>query len=313
MSYVGKHHLQFAGSKQYFLKAGPDSPENLLGYEDIDGTLANKKNLKLKNWQPHLKDWRQGDPTWRNGKGKGIIGALNYLAAKGCNTFSYLTYNAGGDGDDVWPFTEQNYKFQYDCSKLDQWGIIFDHATNHGIYCHFKLQEQENDDDRTVDKNRKEPVQASLDGGKLGPERKLYLREMISRFGHLLALNWNLGEENSQSTDEQRAMADYIAKLDPYQHLRVLHTFPYEMEKVYAPLLGDRSSLTGLSLQTQFDFSHHHALEWILRSKAAGKPWVVAHDEQGPAGLGAPPDTGYEGFTGTAYDQEPQGQRRKVM
>ena len=30
LQYVGKHHLRFAGSQNYFLKAGPDSPETLL-------------------------------------------------------------------------------------------------------------------------------------------------------------------------------------------------------------------------------------------------------------------------------------------
>jgi hypothetical protein len=32
LRYVGKHHLQFAGSGEYFLKAGTDSPETLLAY-----------------------------------------------------------------------------------------------------------------------------------------------------------------------------------------------------------------------------------------------------------------------------------------
>ncbi len=30
----------------------------------------------------------------------------------------------------------------------------------------------------------------------------------------------------------------------------------------------------------------------------AGRPWVVANDEQGPAGLGVPPDPGFGGWTG---------------
>src|SRR5690606_28904532 len=30
LQYVGKHHLRFAGSGEYFLKAGADSPETLL-------------------------------------------------------------------------------------------------------------------------------------------------------------------------------------------------------------------------------------------------------------------------------------------
>ena len=34
-------------------------------------------------------------------------GAINYLSGKGCNVFSFLPYNAGGDGDNVWPFVER--------------------------------------------------------------------------------------------------------------------------------------------------------------------------------------------------------------
>jgi len=33
-------------------------------------------------------------------------------------------------------------------------------------------------------------------------QRKLYCREVIARFAHNLALNWNIGEENTQSTEE---------------------------------------------------------------------------------------------------------------
>ena len=80
----------------------------------------------LKSWDPHVQDWKAGDPTWKDGKGKGLIGALNYLAGKGVNAFSFLTYNAGGDGDNVWPFITRDDKLHYDCSKLDQWGVVFD-------------------------------------------------------------------------------------------------------------------------------------------------------------------------------------------
>src|SRR5687767_15261238 len=58
----------------------------------------------------------------------------------------FLPYNGGGDGDNWWPFTQRDDKFHYDVSKLDQWQIVFDHAQAKGIYLHFKLQEQENDD-----------------------------------------------------------------------------------------------------------------------------------------------------------------------
>ncbi|MCK5172503.1 MAG: DUF5060 domain-containing protein, partial [Planctomycetes bacterium] len=128
LQYVGKHHLRFAGSGEYFLKCGPDAPETFLAYKDFDGTETKKKNAPLKTWQPHVKDYNPGDPTWMNGKGKGIVGAINYLSDKGANSVSFLTYNAGGDGDNVWPFRERDDKFRYDCSKLDQWQVVFEHA-----------------------------------------------------------------------------------------------------------------------------------------------------------------------------------------
>ena len=129
---------------EYFLKAGPDSPETLLAYEDFDNTRTLKTAIHA--YAPHVQDWKTGDPTWGKTKGKALIGAINYLASKGMNAMSLMPYNGGGDGDNVWPFVDRDDKFHYDVSKLDQWQIVFDHAQAKGIYLHFKLQEQENDD-----------------------------------------------------------------------------------------------------------------------------------------------------------------------
>lgn len=289
LNYVKKTHLQFAGDKTFFLKAGADAPETLLGYKDFDGTRANKPGkVPLKSYAKHISDWKPGDPTWQNGEGKGLIGALNYLSSKGMNAFSFIPYNAGGDGDNVWPFVERDDKFHYDCSKLDQWGTVFDHGTNKGLFLHFKLQETENDD-----LNGPGAAQ-SLDGGDCGPERKLYLRELIARFGHNLALNWNLGEENTQTTAQQKDMIHWIKKIDAYGHPIVLHTFPPQQNKVYGPFLGENSLLDGLSLQnSNVKDCHHQVAEWIAKSAKAGKPWVVSVDEPGDAGFGMPPDDSY--------------------
>lgn len=310
LQYVGKHHLQFAGSKQYFLKAGPDAPETLLAYAEFDNTIAGKPDKSpLKTWEPHTADWRPGDPTWRDGQGKGLIGALNYLANKGVNAFSFLTYNASGDGDNVWPFVERDTKLNYDCSKLDQWGVVFDHATALGLYLHFKLQENEMDDNRLGDGRKDGVVPESLDGGKLGVERKLYCREIIARFGHALALNWNIGEETTQSSEEIREMVKFLHNTDPYQHHIVLHTFPPQQDEVYQPLLGENSLLTGVSLQNPWSKVHQRTLQWLRKSSAAGRPWVVANDEQNPAGLGVPPDPGYKGHDGIAVERMSKGSK----
>lgn len=313
LKYVEKRYLQFAGTKDFFLKFGADSPESLLAYADFDGTES-KTNAParsgeaapapLHRYEPHVRDWREGDPTWKEGKGKGLVGALNYLNSKGVNAFSFLTYNAGGDGDNVWPFIARDDKFHYDCSKLDQWQIVFDHAQKLGLYLHFKLQETEMDDTRAGQDRQKKPAPTALDGGALGRERKLYLREMIARFGYALALNWNLGEENTQSAEEQRAMSKFIRDLDPYNHHLVIHTYPDEQDRVYEALLGDRSELTGASLQNHWNTVHERTLKWVTASAAARKRWVVANDEQGPADLGVPPDPGYKNHSGNAETKE---------
>jgi hypothetical protein len=306
LQYVGARYLQFAGTGEYFLKAGPDAPETLLAYEDFDGTEARKPSKSsLKSWSPHVNDWRSGDPTWKDGKGKGLIGAINYLSEIGCNAFSFLTYNAGGDGDNVWPFVERDDKLHYDCSKLDQWGIVFDHGTSHGMFLHFKLQENELDDNRKGQARLNAIIRESLDGGELGVQRRLYCREIVARFGHALALNWNLGEENTQSADEQRAMASFLQEVDPYDHPVVIHTFPSQQDHVYSDLLGDKSTLTGASLQNPWNVAHQRTLKWVTESTAVGHPWVVCNDEQNPAGLGVPPDPGYAGHDGIAKVRDP--------
>lgn len=298
LNYVGKPYLQFAGSKRYFLKAGADAPETLLGYADFDDTTVSTKKVPLKHYRPHLKDWKEGDPTWKNGKGKGLIGALNYLSGKGMNAFSFLPYNAGGDGDNVWPFVSRNEKFNYDCSKLDQWNVVFNHAQAKGLFLHFKLQETEMDDNNRGGHHgpKMQNVPTSLDGGDLGPERKLYCREIVARFGHHLALNWNLGEENTQTTKQQVDMARRLRDLDPYDHHLVVHTYPNMQDKVYKPLLGV-ADFTGVSLQNSaLKDVHWQTVKWNRLSREAKNPWGVAFDEPGNASEGMPPDADYPGM-----------------
>ncbi|MGZ5135725.1 MAG: DUF5060 domain-containing protein, partial [Flavitalea sp.] len=299
LDYVGKNHLQFKGTGEYFLKAGTDSPETLFGYKEFDGTYTIfsetwKLKVPLKSFEAHIADWKEGDPTWQNGKGKGLIGVVNYLSNKGLNSFSFLTYNAGGDGNNVWPFIKRNEKYNYDCSKLDQWQVVFDHAQTKGLHLHFKTQETEIDDNTTSTKDK--VVIESLDGGDLGPQRRLYYRELIARFGYLLALNWNLGEENTQTTQQQKDMAAYFEKMDPYKHNIVLHTYPDQQDKVYNALLGNNSKLTGLSLQNAWSAVHKQTLNWVNESNKTGRPWVVANDEQSPSLLGVPPDPGFGNY-----------------
>jgi hypothetical protein len=283
LRYTGKRYLQFAGTGEYFLKGGADSPENFLAYADFDGTYdtaplnregeaAGKKFIHT--YAPHVRDWKKGDPTWKNDKGKAILGALNYLASKGMNSVYFIPYNIdGGDGKDVWPWIAPQEKFRFDCSKLDQWEIVFEHMDRLGLMLHIITQETENDQ--------------GLDQGDLGPQRKLYYRELIARFAHHLAINWNLGEENTNTTAQQKAFCKYIKDLDPYDHPIVCHTFPGNYDQVYKPLLG-YPYFDGPSLQT--NDTHNQTKKWIDQSVRNGRHWFVSLDEIGPAHTGIKPD-----------------------
>ncbi len=144
LNYVGKHYLQFAGNGEYFIKGGADSPENFLAYREFDNTYTHGGTDFTKLYTPHLNDWKTGDPTWKGGKGKGIIGALNYLSSKGMNSVYFLTNNVNGDGKDVWPWVSHTDVYRFDVSKLDQWEIVFSHMDKMGIMLHVITQEIEN-------------------------------------------------------------------------------------------------------------------------------------------------------------------------
>ena len=278
--YNGTTYPVYSDTKEVFFKGGAGSPENFLAYHEFDQTPPSHK------YNTHLKDWVDGNPTWNNGKGKSIIGALNYLASKGMNSVYFLTMNVQGDGNDVWPWTDENERYRFDCSKLDQWEVVFDHMDNLGMLLHIITQETENE--------------LLLDIGELKTQRKLYYRELIARFSHHLGLIWNLGEENgyqtwapkAQSDADRKAMAKYIKTNDPYNNLVVIHTHAVAdaQDHILNPLLG-YPYIDGISMQIKNPNDVNYTTnKWIKKSKDFDKPWVAFLDEIGPAHTGAKPD-----------------------
>lgn len=300
LNYVNKYYLQYEESERYFIKVGVDAPENLFAYEDFDAT-TNVFDLQ-KSWGPHARDFDESAASflWKGDKGKNLLGAINYLASEDLNVFSFLTFNVDGDDRNVFPYLLKSSEAEYmeyanvkknreawvthfhstrfDVSKLEQWERILEYAEQKGMFLHFKTHETETDH--------------LMDDGVFGTEGKLYYRELIARFGHHLALNWNLGEENNQPLEEVKKVARYVQQLDPYQHHLVIHTFPNKDDR-YAGLIGDQSPLTGASLQlrhAEFYDVHPRVLKWRTKSDSTGKAWALAVDEPGKANIALLPD-----------------------
>ena len=280
LCYDPSGYPRFSESGRHFLKTGTNSPENFLAALDFDGTYSyDTSKAFAKTYAPHAADWRDGDPTWMGGKGRGIIGAVNYLAEVGVNGVYALTNNIGGDARDVWMYVAHDTLDRLDVSKLAQWQRVLDHADARGISVQLLTQEAENE--------------TLLDGGDTGPLRQLYYRELVARFGHLSRVVWNLGEENGrtpwnedpfQNDDQRRQMVEWFAANDPRRHPVVIHTLPDpEIQPgVLNPLLG-REDLDGLSMQIHHaEDVHDVILGWRTRSDSAGRRWMLAMDEIGP-------------------------------
>lgn len=300
LEYVGESYLKFAETGEYFIKLGVDAPENLLAYNEFDAT-PNVGN-RLKSWDPHRADFPdEAKPyLWQGEKGKNLIGAIKYLESETLNVFSFLTFNVDGDDRNVFPhllkvFNEEYeayannnknkeawqtlfHKTRFDVSKLAQWERIFEYAETRGMFLHFKTHETETDH--------------LMDEGVFGIEGKLYYRELIARFGHHLAINWNLGEENNQPIDEVIKVAEFVQSIDPYKHHLVVHTYPNKDDR-YAELIGNQSPLTGASLQLRdpdFKDVHERVLKWKAKSDSTGKKWALSVDEPGNAKFALLPD-----------------------
>lgn len=271
LQYVGKHYFKQADGG-YWLKSGADEPEDMLAYTGFTNTPA-----ATHTYSAHIQDWKDGDPDWENGKGKGIIGALNYLAAANVNSIYFMPMNIGGDGKNVWPFlgkvskggSPDNDNTHYDNLKLLQWETVFAHAQKIGLLLHVVLNEAE-------EKNKKE-----LDNGELGVERKLYYREMVARFGHHPALQWNICEEYNLQWDltptRVKSFAAYIHSLDAYQHPLAVH-HASTVEKAWPPFSGDK-----LFQVSSFQTRVIDCISiWREKSAQAGYPQVMSLDELYP-------------------------------
>ncbi|MGD9020626.1 MAG: DUF5060 domain-containing protein [Lysobacterales bacterium] len=272
LQYVGEHFMRYAGTGEPFLLVGTQSPENFLAYYEFDNTkdyrgpkgLPHEDNLH--HYDAHVQDWKEGDPTWQGGKGKAIIGVLNYLASKGMNAFYAVTMNNYGDAMDTNPWIAYEEITRYDVSKLAQWEIVFSHMDRVGLLLQMVMQEEEGD--QTL-------------GLASSTERRLYYRELVARFAHHHGLIWDMDEEMDRwrnfKAEEMKYIANYIRALDPYDHPIQYVQWKAELMDdmvTYGQLLGFEN-FDSLAMQCDAENTRYYTIKWLDKSAAAGHPWLV--------------------------------------
>jgi hypothetical protein len=292
LEYVSERYLRHADGT-WFLKTGTNSPENLLGYAGFDGAQdiggLPRNETFLHRYTEHVADWRGGDPDWvadgRPSAGKGIIGALNYLASKGVNSVYFLPLNLGGDGQDTYPFLDPtgnsfDQVTHYDVGRLEQWELVFEHAQRLGILLDVVLAERE-------------AANIAWLGSGLTDERKVYLKTLAAMFGHHLGLRWILCEENAPEPNTQFSVVElgdiarWLKRWSQFDHPIAVHTDPNDVQIFQQILSGpaDPSWLTSASLQVHRNYNP--ATDTVLGLfEQAGRVATVDLDEVGPAGQG---------------------------
>lgn len=276
LRYVDGHYPRFERGP-HFVKAGTNSPENLLAYRGFDGVAKHSLGGGvLHDYSPHVVDWREGDPYFVGHDhavdSKGIIGALNYLSGQGINAVHAMLMNLGGDSQDVHPFLSLDdtdfAKTHYDTSRLAQWQAVFEHAARHGIALQLTLAETESENEQW------------LDGGQLGLQRKLFFRELVARFASHPAILWTLSEENDYPVPTLRDFADRLRALDPYDHPVGFHNHPQDFSD-FNQVLGEQR-FSAASLQFDPDLASDQVEFLRAASLAAGHPWAVGAVEHTP-------------------------------
>jgi len=217
------------------------------------------------------------------------------------NSHYFLCMNAYGDGKEAWPWTGKDHIDIYDVSKLAQWEVLFTHFDRMGLMVHFQFSESENTN-YLEDRDGK---------GTFSNARKILYRELIARFGHHMAITWNVGEENQAKGEgfeipnthaQRKAFATRIRALTYYQDHISVHNGPGGVfDDIFPQLIGYKD-YTGPSLQTFLSPrkrtkpnqralpNHDEVLNWVNESEKNGHKWVVSVDEpwfgNRPDGLG---------------------------
>jgi Divergent InlB B-repeat domain/Bacterial Ig domain/Domain of unknown function (DUF5060)/Secretion system C-terminal sorting domain/Carbohydrate binding domain len=276
LKYVGKHQYKYAGSDNYFVRAGMGIPEALFSYSDFDNTPS----AKPYNAHSAHYDLNPSPELLWNGKGKNMMGVANYTAQQGANTLYGVMFNIGGDGNDSrFPWTTFTGYSVFDVSKLEQWDRVLTHFNNVGVAFVFMFAEHENENFIP------------------SAELRLWYREAAARFGHLAAISFVLCEEmdiEKTAVSVAQANIDFLRAADGHESPIGVHTAGNSSGYVpyYSGELSSHANSTYACVQTKAtNFADVYDTTKLIRSYSTGAgktPWVISIDEARDATNGLP-------------------------
>jgi hypothetical protein len=202
------------------------------------------------------------------------MATVDYLAAKGINSMYIMTHNIDGDDKDVWPWLGKSPSeakahagkdARFDIAKLTSWRKLFEQMQRKGVVPYLVLED---------------------DSAWNGYDHARYYREMVARFGDLLALLFNFNEEHNENYSLERALEfmQQLNEIDPYGHPRGIHNVNRPSDAYVDATQVDFTSIqTGSPSGARPDpFQHNRlAIDWINKCISRRKRVLVVNFDEG--------------------------------
>ena len=167
----------------YWMKAGCDDPENILG------------NISTYNTNDKRRE------------------AVNYLSAKGINSLYIMTHTLDGDGKDVWPWLGKDAKVakanggtnsRFDIARLEEWRELFEYMQTRGMVVYLVLEDDSGWKEYDHARYYREMV-----------ARFSYLPALI--------FNFNEEHNENYTKSEALEMMALLKEIDPFDHPAGIH------------------------------------------------------------------------------------------
>jgi len=230
----------------YWLKAGCDDPENLLGGYDNYNTTAKRKT------------------------------AIDYLAARGINSLYIMTHNLGGDYHDVWPWlgespreamTNSSRDVRFGIAKLAQWRELFEYMQTKGVVPYLVLEDDSAFKGYDHERYYREMIARFGD-----------LPSLLFNFGEEHNENYKLAEALE--------FMSKLKDIDPYDHPCGIHNVntPNDryIDAAHVDFTSIQTGAPGAVSSLEKALKHHQTtLDWINRCRQRGRRTLVINFDEG--------------------------------
>ena len=201
--------------------------------------------------------------------GEGVFGdwnakraAIDYLAGKKINSMFVTLLDYPGDSGLVYPWLTTSDQETYDLAKMARWTAFLEYIAAKNIVLHITLED---------------------DGAVFPVDRTFYYRQIVARFAHLAAVEWNIREEalEQYSTSQIQSYAALFSSINPYKQPLTVHSINNPESWFINNALFTLTSIQWPKPSAEYPPSYYFSAVARWRDATASRPMCISIDETG--------------------------------